>query len=68
MKHLARTLVLILTAAIGAMPQSKAWRGTWSATVGNGGRVLSGTWDASVADEPNSVVGSWAITDPNGAP
>jgi len=67
MRRLPRTLVLFLAVAIAAWPQSKTWHGTWSATVGNSGRVLSGTWDASLAKDQDSVVGNWAITDPNGA-
>lgn len=70
MQRITRTLVVILGISLAATAQnkspSKAWRGTWSATVGNGARVFGGTWDATLGDDPDTVIGNWAITDQSG--
>src|SRR5215472_8763214 len=67
MKSPAAMLVLLFCGATIAMPQSKSWRGTWTATVGGGSSVLGGTWDASLAQDPDTVQGNWTLSDPNGA-
>jgi len=62
-----RALVLVLSLSLAAAAQPKTWRGTWSATVGNGVRAFGGTWDAALGDNPNAVLGNWTVTDQAGA-
>jgi hypothetical protein len=67
MNRLARTLLVLLSLSLAAAAQPKKWRGTWSATVGSGGRAFRGTWDATLGHDPDTVLGSWTVTDQAGA-
>jgi hypothetical protein len=67
MNCLVRALLLLLSLSLAAAAQPKTWRGTWSATVGNGVRALGGTWDAALGDSPNIALGSWTVMDQAGA-
>ena len=62
-----RALLLLLSLSLAAAAQPKTWRGTWSATVGNGVRAFGGTWDAALSDNPNFALGSWTVMDQAGA-
>jgi hypothetical protein len=61
------TVILLVSLSFAAAAQPKTWRGTWSATVGNGGTVFGGTWDASESDKPDTGLGSWTVKDQEGA-
>jgi len=67
MNRLVRALLLLLSLSLAAAAQPKTWRGTWSATVGNGVRAFGGTWDATLGDNPNAVLGNWTVMDQAGA-
>jgi hypothetical protein len=67
MNRLARALLLLLSLSLAAAAQPKKWRGTWSATVGNGGRLFRGTLDASLDHDPDTVLGSRTMMDQAGA-
>ncbi len=67
MNCLVRAFLLLLSLSLAAAAQPKTWRGTWSATVGNGVRAFGGTWDAALGDNPNIVLGNWTVMDQAGA-
>jgi hypothetical protein len=63
----AWTLLLLLSLSPAPAAQPKTWRGTWSATVGNGSTVFGGTWDAAVVDDADTLSGRWTLMDKSGA-
>jgi hypothetical protein len=67
LNRLARTILLLLSLSLAAVSEPKTWRGTWSATIGNGATVFGGTWDAAAGDDADTASGNWTLMDKSGA-
>jgi hypothetical protein len=68
MRHVARTVILLVVLCVAAVGQQPKWQGSFAASIGSGGvTAFTGTWTAVPGETPETVSGTWSLRDPSGA-